>query len=224
MNLPTMPAVVHTLQRRRLSVTLAALAATGIALTGCSAGVQTTPSQTSPSQSASTPSTDAGSEAVAQELLAVHDLAELDVREVIARLEATALVDRPDDLLASVQPDTLVLRDARGREGRLPLPDDAVYVSIAPFRDQTHECHFHSLTTCVGELADTEIRVTLTTDDGSIVVDETRQTQDNGFVGVWVPRGLEATLTVESQGLIGSVPLSTTSPDDRTCITDLQLR
>lgn len=224
MNLPTMPAVVHTLQRRRLSVTLAALAATGIALTGCSAGVQTTPSQTSPSQSASTPSTDAGSAAVAQELLAVHDLAELDVREVIARLEATALVDRPDDLLASVQPDTLVLRDAGGREGRLPLPDDAVYVSIAPFRDQTHECHFHSLTTCVGELADTEIRVTLTTDDGSIVVDETRRTQDNGFVGVWVPRGLEATLTVESQGLIGSVPLSTTSPDDRTCITDLQLR
>ena len=224
MNLPTMPAVVRTLQRRRLSVTLAALAASGIALTGCSAGVQTTPSQTSPSQSASTPSTDAGSEAVAQELLAVHDLAALDVREVIARLEATALVDRPDDLLASVQPDTLVLRDARGREGRLPLPDDAVYVSIAPFRDQTHECHFHSLTTCVGELADTEVRVTLTTDDGSIVVDETRRTQDNGFVGVWVPRGLEATLTVESQGLIGSVPLSTTSPDDRTCITDLQLR
>jgi hypothetical protein len=221
MNLPTMPAVVHTLQRRRLSVTLAALAATGIALTGCSAGVQTTPSQTSPSQSAST---DAGSAAVAQELLAVHDLAELDVREVIARLEATALVDRPDDLLASVQPDTLVLRDAGGREGRLPLPDDAVYVSIAPFRDQTHECHFHSLTTCVGELADTEVRVTLTTDDGSMVVDETRRTQDNGFVGVWVPRGLETTLTVESQGLIGSVPLSTTSPDDRTCITDLQLR
>ncbi|GAA1146320.1 hypothetical protein MOX01_18520 [Microbacterium oxydans] len=224
MNLPTMPAVAHTLQRRRLSVTLAALAATGIALTGCSAGVQTTPSQTSPSQSASTPSTDAGSAAVAQELLAVHDLAELDVREVIARLEATALVDRPDDLLASVQPDTLVLRDAGGREGRLPLPDDAVYVSIAPFRDQTHECHFHSLTTCVGELADTEVRVTLTTDDGSMVVDETRRTQDNGFVGVWVPRGLETTLTVESQGLIGSVPLSTTSPDDRTCITDLQLR
>lgn len=224
MNLPTMPAVVRTLQRRRLSVTLAALAATGIALTGCSTGLQTTPSQASPSQSTSTPSTDAGSEAVAQELLAVHDLAGLDVREVIARLEATALVDRPDDLLASVHTDTLVLRDAGGREGRLPLPEDAVYVSIAPFRDQTHECHFHSLTTCVGELADTEVRVTLTTDDGSIVVDETRRTQDNGFVGVWVPRGLETTLTVESRGLIGSVPLSTTSPGDRTCITDLQLR
>ncbi|WP_282845981.1 CueP family metal-binding protein [Microbacterium oxydans] len=224
MNLPTMPTLVRTLQRRRLSVTLAALAATGIALTGCSAGLQTTPSQASPSQSTSTPSTDTGSGAVAQELLAVHGLAGLDVREVIARLEATAIVDRPDDLLASVQPDTLVLRDAAGREGRLPLPDDAVYVSIAPFRDQTHECHFHSLTTCVGELPDTEVRVTLTTDDGSLVVDETRRTQDNGFVGVWVPRGLETTLTVESQGLIGSVPLSTTSPDDRTCITDLQLR
>lgn len=161
--------------------------------------------------------------AAAQELLAALDLAGLDVATVIERLDAMPVAERPTDLVASVQPDALVLRDESGREGRLPMPDDAVYISIAPFRAQTHDCHFHSLTTCVGELSDTELRIVLTAADGSVLLDETRRTHDNGFTGVWVPRGIEATLTVESAGLTGSVPLSTTSSDDRTCITDLQL-
>lgn len=224
MNHPTIPAVFHMPRRGKLTVALATLAVTGVTLLGCTAPAPATAPPTASVPTSTVPPTDAESEVTAQELLARHDLAGLDVRQVIERLEAISVADRPDDLLASVQPDALVLRDAGGREGRLPLPDDAVYVSIAPFREQTHECHFHSLTTCVGELADTEVRVTLSADDGSTIVDETRRTQDNGFAGVWVPRGLDATLTVESEGMTGSVPLSTISPDDRTCITDLQLR
>lgn len=133
------------------------------------------------------------------------------------------LPDRVAATRALKQPDALVLRDGSGRETRLPMPDDAVYISIAPFRAQTHECHFHSLTTCVGELSDTEVRIILTAADGSVLLDETRRTHDNGFTGVWMPRGIEVTLTVESAGLTGAVPLSTTSSDDRTCVTDLQL-
>ena len=192
-------------RRRQLSAVLAALAVAGIALAGCTV-----------------PAPDADP-AAAQEILASHELAGLDVGEVIERLEATPVADRPDRLLASVQPDALVLRDESGRESRLPMPRDTVYVSIAPFREHTHECHFHSLTTCLGELSDTEVRVSVTAEDGKTLVDETRPTEDNGFIGIWVPRDIEATLTVESEGLTGTVPLSTTSPDDRTCITDLQL-
>ncbi|PRB65458.1 CueP family metal-binding protein [Microbacterium sp. MYb45] len=192
-------------RRRKLSAVLAALAVAGIALPGCTA-----------------PTPDADP-AAAQEILASHELAGLDVGEVIERLEAMPVADRPDRLLASVQPDALVLRDESGRESRLPMPRDTVYVSIAPFREHTHECHFHSLTTCLGELSDTEVRVSVTSEDGKTLVEETRPTEDNGFIGIWVPRDIEATLTVESEGLTGTVPLSTTSPDDRTCITDLQL-
>ncbi|WP_029261677.1 MULTISPECIES: CueP family metal-binding protein [unclassified Microbacterium] len=192
-------------RRRKLSAVLAALAVAGVALAGCTA-----------------PTPDADP-AAAQEILASHELAGLDVGEVIERLEAMPVADRPDRLLASVQPDALVLRDESGRESRLPMPRDTVYVSIAPFRERTHECHFHSLTTCLGELSDTEVRVSVTSEDGKTLVEETRPTEDNGFIGIWVPRDIEATLTVESEGLTGTVPLSTTSPDDRTCITDLQL-
>ncbi|WP_347125656.1 CueP family metal-binding protein [Microbacterium sp. SY138] len=205
---PASPSVSASRRRRRLSAGLAALAVAGIALSGCAPAV-------SPA--------DVDSVASAQDLLAAHDLAGLDVGEVIERLDAMPVADRPDDLLASVEPDALLLRDTSGRESRLPMPDDAVYISVAPFREQTHECHFHSLTTCVGELSDIEMRIVLTADDGTVLIDEMRRTHDNGFTGVWVPRGIEATLTVESAGLTGTVPLSTTSPDDRTCVTDLQL-
>lgn len=210
MNQPlrTTTPVLSASRRRRWkpSTAFAALAVAAIALAGCAAS----PSPT-------------GVDSAAQEILAAYGLTGLEVGDVVERLDAMPVADRPADLLASVEPDALVLRDANGREGRLPLPRDAVYISVAPFRDQTHECHFHSLTTCIGELSDTEVRITLTAADGTVLVDETRRTQDNGFTGLWVPRGIEATLNVESAGFTGAVPISTTSPDDPTCITDLQL-
>lgn len=193
--------------RQRAAVALAALALAVLALSGCTATGQASTSPTT----------------AAQELLAAHGLDGLDTRQVIERLDTMAVADRPSDLLASVEPADLVLRDDRGRESRLPMPDDEVYISVAPFRDQTHECHFHSLTTCLGELVDTEVRLIVTTDYAEVLIDETRRTYDNGFVGIWVPRGVNATLTVESDGLRGSAPLSTTSPDDPTCVTGVRL-
>lgn len=158
-----------------------------------------------------------------RELLADHDLAGLDAPQIIERLDTMPVAERPADLLASVQTDELVLSDSGGREARLPLPDDEVYLSIAPYRDLTHECHFHSLTTCVGELAGAEMRITLTDANGDVLIDETRRSYDNGFVGVWVPRGIEAELVVEHDGRVGTAPISTRSPDDPTCITTLRL-
>ncbi|PRB09569.1 CueP family metal-binding protein [Microbacterium sp. MYb62] len=214
MNRPTRPSSVasHTGSRRRNLIALtAALIVSAVALAGCAA-----PSH-APSSAA------AGDTAGAEELLAAYDLTDLDVGQVIERLDTMSLAERPADLLASVQPEVLTLRDSSDREARLPMPEDEVYVSVAPFRDRTHECHFHSLTTCVGELADAEIRLTLTGADVEVLIDETRRTYDNGFVGLWVPRGIDATLAIAHEGRAGTVPLSTKTSDDRTCITDLQL-
>lgn len=209
---PMSPAVSSsTPSRRRSLVALtAALLVSGLALVGC----------TAPSQN---PSSAAGDPTGEQELLGAYELTDLDVGQAIERLDTMPVADRPAGLLASVQPDALVLRDSSDREVRLPMPEDEVYVSVAPFRDQTHECHFHSLTTCIGELADAEIRLTLMGADGEVLMDETRRTYDNGFTGLWIPRGIDATLTIEHEGRVGTVPLSTRSTDDRTCITDLQL-
>ncbi|WP_262851776.1 CueP family metal-binding protein [Mumia quercus] len=57
---------------------------------------------------------------------------------------------------------------------------------------------------------------------GTTLVDETLTTHDNGFVGLWLPRDVDATLSVEVDGRTTSAPLSTTSAD-LTCVTTLRL-
>ena len=187
------------------------VALAGLVLTGC---VDSAP-EAAPRASASQVSRD--------EFLSAHDLAELDAAQVIERLDTMPVAERPTDLLASVEPDTLVLTDQQNRETRLPMPEDRVYVSVAPYQQQTHECHFHSLTTCLGELGNEDVRAKLTEADGTVLVDETRETYDNGFVGFWVPRDTEATLTIEHDGKTGTVPVSTVNEDDATCLTTLRL-
>ncbi|MDH5134305.1 MULTISPECIES: CueP family metal-binding protein [unclassified Microbacterium] len=203
------PAAPH---RRKLIVAAAAMLAAALVLTGCA---------TAPSHEPASPSTN--SRAVDTGFLADHDLDGLDAAQVIERLDTMPVADRPTDLIASVQPDALVLTDDQKRETRLPMPEDEVYISVAPYREQTHDCYFHSLTTCLGELANTAVQVTLTGEDGDVLLDEVRQTYDNGFVGIWVPRGIKATLTIEHEGRTGTVTISTMNEDDATCITTLQL-
>lgn len=179
-------------------------AAAGLVLAACSTGAAPAPP--------------------ADDLLADHGLGGLDAAQIVDRLDATTLDDRPADLIASVQPDALVLSDDGSRETRVPMPDDAFYVAAAPYRAQTHDCHFHSLTTCVGELRGEEVTVTVTDDaTGEVLVDETRRTFDNGFVGLWLPRDVDATLTVEHDGDTATADLSTRGTDDPTCLTGLRL-
>ncbi|WBL19888.1 MULTISPECIES: CueP family metal-binding protein [Citricoccus] len=205
MNHPTVP------RRRNLNVAATATFAAALVLTGCTT--------TSPEPE----STSIGSQAVDTDFLADHNLDGLDATQVIERLDTMPVADRPTDLIASVQPDALILTDDQDRETRLPMPEDEVYISVAPYREQTHDCYFHSLTTCLGELTNSEVQVTLTGEDGDVLVNEVQQTYDNGFVGVWVPHGIEATLTIEHEGQTGSAIISTMNDDDPTCITTLQL-
>lgn len=161
--------------------------------------------------------------AVGTQFLVEQDLDGLDAAQIIKRLDTMPVADRPAGLIASVRPAELVLTDGQGREERLPMPDDKVYVSVAPYREQTHDCYFHSLTTCLGELANTEVQVILTDESGEVLINEIRQTFDNGFLGFWIPRGITATLTIEHEIGAGTAAISTVSEDDPTCITTLQL-
>ncbi|MGH3689443.1 MAG: CueP family metal-binding protein [Microbacterium sp.] len=207
---PTSPLSPASPRGKKLIAALAAIVVAGVTLAGCAAAPDTG-------------ATGADQLAETSDILAAYDLDRLDVVEVIELLDTMPVSDRPSGLLASVQPGALVLKDESGRESRMPLPEDEVYVSVAPFRDQTHECHFHSLTTCLGELSDAEVDVTLTTDDGDVLIDGDRRTYDNGFIGLWVPRGIEATLTIEHEGQAGTALISTMTADDPTCVTTLQL-
>ena len=156
------------------------------------------------------------------DLLADQGLAGLDARAIVDKLDAIALDDRASDLMASIRPNELLLRDGEGREETLPMPADEFYVSFAPYVSRTHDCHFHSLTTCRGELANAPIHVTVTADDGRVLVDEDRTTFDNGFSGLWLPRDIRATLAVTHDGHAYEAQIGT-GKDDPTCLTTVKL-
>ena len=125
--------------------------------------------------------------------------------------------------MASVRADELVYSTQSGEETSVPLPEEEFYVSVAPFAEQSHECFYHALTSCVGEYFNEEATVSVVGADGETLVEESVTTFDNGFIGMWLPRDLEgATLNVEIDGKSGSVPLGTTE-EDPTCVTTLQV-
>ena len=205
-----------------------------VVLVGCAGGDDPADAPSTSSSSSASDGGVSGAPAVAQsvdqlpgwaqELLASHGLDGLDATEIVSVLDETPVAERPTDLIASVRPDALMIIDAAGQEAPLALPEDLFYVSFAPYLTQTHECHFHSLTTCKGELSGVPVSVSITDDStGSLLVDGEQVTYDNGFTGVWLPKGIDATVTVTYDGKQGSVPISTRNSDDATCVTTLHL-
>ncbi|WP_404290702.1 CueP family metal-binding protein [Glutamicibacter arilaitensis] len=158
------------------------------------------------------------------EFLAELGLAGLDARAAIDRLDRVPVAQRPSDFTASVQPAQLVLTDASGRTAGLPMPEDEYYLSAAPYVSQTHSCHFHSLTTCLGELAGKEIQVKATNaDTGEVLVEKSAKTFDNGFLGLWVPRGINVDLEFGYEGKTATTTVSTAGSANATCLTELPL-
>lgn len=190
--------------KRLTTLAAAAAAILSLTLAGCSAPDAATPE---------TPGTD---------LLASHNLTDMSAREIVDTLDRMNVSDRPADLIASVQPNALVLTD-NVTEVSLDMPDDVTYVSVAPFVSQTHECFYHSLTTCRGELSAQQIEVRFIDDaTGNVILEETTTTFDNGFAGFWLPRNLSGTIEVTYDGKTGETPFSTAN-DAASCITTLQL-
>ena len=190
--------------KRLTTLAAAAAAILSLTLAGCSAPDAATPD---------TPGTDR---------LTSHNLTDMSAREIVDTLDRMNVSDRPADLIASVQPNALVLTD-NVTEVSLDMPDDVTYVSVAPFVSQTHECFYHSLTTCRGELSAQQIEVRFIDDaTGNVILEETTTTFDNGFAGFWLPRNLSGTIEVTYDGKTGETPFSTAN-DAATCITTLQL-
>lgn len=194
--------------------TLAVAAAAVLALSACTAPAQT-------------PTGGGGADdvpLVSDATLKDHGLAGLDAREIIDLLDAMPTAERPDDLMVSIRPNELVITDAAQQETMLPMPDDQFYVSIAPYKDNTHDCYFHSLTTCAGEIQNADVHMLVTdADSGDVLIDETRTTFDNGFVGLWLPRNIDVTVAIQYDGRSATTDLSTSSDDDATCVTTMQL-
>lgn len=150
-----------------------------------------------------------------------HDLTGLQGKELVDHLDRLGGADRPTEFTASVRADGLVVSDGV-EEASLPLPADEFYLSVAPYVQQSHECYFHSLTTCQGELTGEDLDVRIVADDGEVLVDETATTYENGFVGYWLPRDVEGSIEISYDGRTGTVPIATDA-ESPTCLTTVQL-
>lgn len=157
-----------------------------------------------------------------QQLLESYGWADLTGAELVETLDALPLDERPVDLMASVRSEGVQVTSAEGDAAWVPIEED-FYLSIAPFREQTHPCGFHSLTTCQGELANTPVTISVRdVATGDLLREEELTTAANGFVGLWLPRDGQFSITVVSAGESATTVVST-GVDDPTCLTTLQL-
>ena len=200
------------MRRHHLTIRIAVPLAAVLALSACS----TPEVAETPRDSASTaaPSVAAGA------LLGAHGLegkSGAEVVEALDRLDA----QRPLPLAASVRYDEVLLSDGT-TQAALPLDGDQFYLSLAPYETTTHECYFHNLGSCQGELADVEVRVRITTDSGEVLVDEDATTYANGFIGFWIPKDVAGTVVVTKDGKRAESRFSSDA-EGPTCLTTLQL-
>ncbi|MDO5676192.1 MAG: CueP family metal-binding protein [Propionibacteriaceae bacterium] len=160
------------------------------------------------------------STAAADSLVDSVGLAGKSGREIIETLDQDATA-RPLSVMGSVRYDELILSDGTN-EQVVPIEGDEFYLSMAPYETFTHDCYFHNVGTCQGELAGEDVHVTITTDDGEVLVDEDATTYANGFVGFWIPKDKQGTIVVTKDGKTAESPFSSDA-EGATCVTTLPL-
>jgi hypothetical protein len=131
-----------------------------------------------------------------------YGLSDLDTMAIVHQLDSR--VDEPKELFSSIT--------GKG------LPKDKFYLSFAPYENTTHPCAMHSPASCRGELVNVPVHATITDEKGAVLLDENVQTMDNGFVGVWLPKDINANIQVAYNGKTATAPISTFATSD-TCLT-----
>jgi hypothetical protein len=149
------------------------------------------------------------------EMLKKYDLADLSVKEMVNKLDS--ITNERDGLNASITGTTLILYDNE-KEYSFKLPSDEFYLSFAPYVNEVHPCQTHNLVSCRGELFNKEFNVTITGKDGTVITNQKVKSMNSGFIGLWLPRDIEATLTINYNGLSVTKTITTYAKSD-TCIT-----
>ncbi|MFB2571762.1 CueP family metal-binding protein [Micrococcus sp. IITD107] len=155
-----------------------------------------------------------------RQMLAAHGIEAATAEDAVASLDRVSK-PRPLALTGSVGYDQVAFADDSDQV-TVPLTGGQFYLSMAPYRTQTHECYYHNLGGCQGELVDTPVHVTVTTHAGQSLLDEDTTTATNGFTGFWIPRDHTGTVTVTAEGTTASTPFDS-GPDGPTCLTTLHL-
>lgn len=110
-----------------------------------------------------------------------------------------------------------------GRTIKKTLPDNLMYLGIAPYINTTHSCETHYPSSCDGEIKEQTIKVLATDENGNVLFNNNIVTMKNGFFELWLPRNKNVKLQIEYNSLKGEETIQTNS-DSRTCITTIKLK
>lgn len=210
-----------TTRRTFLCTTLAVsgVAALGTVLAACGTSPTSSSAPAVPGGDAAA-GTGTALEPAARELLAAHGIEAATAEDAVTALDQVP-EQRPLAVTGSVGYDQVLFAD-ESEEVAASLTGGQFYLSMAPYRTQTHKCYYHNLGGCQGELIDAPVHVTVVTDAGESLVDEDVTTYANGFVGFWIPRDLTGTVTVTTETETATSPFDS-GPDGPTCLTTLRL-
>lgn len=154
---------------------------------------------------------------------------EVPIYELIGQIdgmEALALANEwrvsKSDIYSRLKVDEITFSFPEGHELSIPLPSDKMAVAIAPYETYTHPCAIHSISGCRGELVDVDTKVLAVDQEGTVLVDETFRTADNGFFELWLPRNSDISLTLEANGKKAKGVI-TTYETSNTCVTTFML-
>lgn len=148
-------------------------------------------------------------------MLIKYELDGLSVKEIVNKLDS--ITDEKVGLNASITGTELVLYD-NDKKYNFQLPSDEFYVSFAPYINNTHPCQTHNLVSCRGELSNKEFDVSIVKLDGTVITNQKVKSMDSGFIGIWLPRDIDANLSITYNDLTVTSLISTYAMSD-TCIT-----
>lgn len=151
-------------------------------------------------------------------VLSRNNLQDLSIEKLVQKLHA----ETNNEIESIVYGDRIVLEDEEGKQ-TVRLPDDKFYLSVAPYIYSTKSCEMKSLSKGEGEMKYVTFMVNVIDEEGQTVVNESYMSEGDGFFGLWLPRDIEATITVSYDSLSATSSIST-KKDAKTCISTLHLQ
>jgi hypothetical protein len=146
-------------------------------------------------------------------LLSKYDLAKISVVEIVEKLGE----EEYGALNATINTEYVTISEGE-KSAKVKIPDDKFFLAFAPYINQSKPCSEYNLDTCKGELANQTFKVLITKPNGDVVVEQEMISAENGFVTIWLDKGMEANLVVRYNNLTAK-SFITTLEDSNTCIT-----
>lgn len=155
-----------------------------------------------------------------QELQLMNELQGINGRQAMEL--ANSWRKKNIDVVSFVTPAAVHFQFKDGKTVSVPLPDDEMVVSIAPYINKTHECATHYMSKCDGELKNTWVKVKAVAAGGKILIDKKIKIPATGFFDLWLPRDQKIDISVRAVGKKAKGKILTFR-DSKTCDTTLKL-